>query len=85
MQLGSKGFGEPLSFDNEYYKSLLRKPWEDPGNEMAAMIGLPSDHVLPDDQACRPAIERYARSQQAFFQDFSAAYAKLTSLGAVWA
>lgn len=26
-QLGNKGFGEPLAFDNTYYKSLLAKPW----------------------------------------------------------
>ena len=83
-QLGNKGFGEPLTFDNTYYTALLAKPWEDPGNEMRSMIGLPSDHVLPDDRVCRPAIEAYAQSQQAFFSEFSDAYRKLTSLGAQW-
>ena len=84
MQLGNKGFGDPLTFDNQYYKSLLQKPWDDPSNSMAAMIGLPSDHVLPDDSKCRPSIEAYAEDQQHFFQDFGAAYAKMTSLGAQW-
>jgi L-ascorbate peroxidase len=84
MQLGSKGFGDPLTFDNAYYKSLLQKPWEDPRNDMASMIGLPSDHVLPDDANCRPTIEAYARSQQQFYEDFRDVYLKLMSLGAQW-
>ncbi len=49
VQLGNKGFGEPLTFDNTYYKTLETKPWAGPNPpEMAKMIGLPSDHVLPD-------------------------------------
>lgn len=48
---------------------------------MAAMIGLPSDHVLPDNDRCRPAIQQYAADQTAFFDDFAAAYLKLTTLG----
>lgn len=84
LQLGSKGYGDPVTFDNVYYTALLREPWDDPSNSMASMIGLPSDHVLPDDPECRPVIESYAQSEQKFFQDFSAAYVKLTSLGANW-
>ncbi len=33
-QLGNKGFGEPLLFDNTYFRTLLAKPWADPTNEM---------------------------------------------------
>lgn len=84
LQLGSKGYGDPVTFDNVYYTALLKKPWDDPSNSMASMIGLPSDHVLPDDPECRPVIEAYAASQQKFFQDFGTAYAKLTMLGAQW-
>ena len=84
MQLGSKGYGEPLVFDNAYYTALLEKPWEDASNSMASMIGLPSDHMLPDDPECRPVIIAYAQSQEKFFHDFGAAYAKLTCLGAEW-
>lgn len=84
--LGNKGFGEPLTFDNTYYKTLETKPWAGPNPpEMAKMIGLPSDHVLPDDPECRPLIQMYADSQDRFFADFAAAYTKLTSLGASWA
>jgi L-ascorbate peroxidase len=83
--LGNKGFGDPVTFDNQYYRSLLAKPWDKPNDEMAAMIGLASDHVLPDDPTCRPIIERYARDEAAFRTDFASAYVKLTSLGATWA
>ena len=44
--LGGKGFGEPLEFDNVYYKTLLEKPWES-SDSMKQMIGIPSDRVLP--------------------------------------
>ncbi len=33
-QLGGKGFGEPLQFDNTYYRTLLAAPWADPRNDM---------------------------------------------------
>ncbi|GFR50939.1 hypothetical protein Agub_g13259 [Astrephomene gubernaculifera] len=79
--LGSKGFGDPVRFDNEYYTSLLRRPWTNPDDPMASMIGLPSDHVLPDDPDCLPYIRTYAEDQDAFFRDFAAAYVKMCALG----
>lgn len=39
LQLGSKGYGDPLTFDNTYYKTLLQKPWEDKSNSMGEHIG----------------------------------------------
>lgn len=85
IQLGSKGFGDPLTFDNVYYTALLQKPWAAPNaDSMAKMIGLPSDHVLPDDPDCKPILQMYAADQQRFFKDFSDAYVKLTTLGAQW-
>lgn len=85
VQLGNKGFGEPLIFDNAYYTALLEKPWLDPNNKMASMIGLPSDHVLSDSQACLPYIKEYAEDKQKFYKDFKSAYLKLTSLGTQFA
>lgn len=81
VQLGNKGFGDPVTFDNAYYTALLEKPWNDASNSMASMIGLPSDHILPEIEACVPAIQQYASDQAAFFDDFASAYNKLTSLG----
>lgn len=83
--IGGKGFGDPVTFDNAYYTSLLAKPWLNPNDPMADMIGLPSDHALPDDPECLKLIETYAADQQRFFKDFAAAYQQLTNLGAVWA
>ena len=54
---GGKGFGDPVLFDNAYYTSLLLKPWLASNDDMATMIGLPSDHVLPDDPDCLPFIK----------------------------
>jgi L-ascorbate peroxidase len=81
LQLGNKGFGDPVTFDNAYFTALLQQPWNDRNNSMANMIGLPSDHVLPESEACVPAIRQYASSQAAFFEDFASAYSKLASLG----
>lgn len=84
MQLGTKGFGDPVTFDNEYYRSLLKKPWENKSDSMASMIGLASDHVIPDDPTCRPIVQRYAEDENLFKKDFAAAYVKLTTLGCRW-
>lgn len=54
---GGKGFGAPYGFDNTYYKELLKRPWLSTEIKMAAMIGLPSDHVLPDSPVLLPMIE----------------------------
>jgi L-ascorbate peroxidase len=81
--IGNKGFGEPLSFDNTYYKSLLKKPWEDKNDKMASMIGLASDRVLPDDEVARSFVETFAESNDEFFKEFEKAFIKLTELGCV--
>jgi hypothetical protein len=67
LQLGpvparrAQGFGDPETFDSAYYQSLLKKPWLDPTVEMGSMIGLPSDHVLPEDPQLLPLIQKYAQ------------------------
>eukprot|EP00195_Chlamydomonas_chlamydogama_P011298 CAMPEP_0202898210 /NCGR_PEP_ID=MMETSP1392-20130828/6781_1 /ASSEMBLY_ACC=CAM_ASM_000868 /TAXON_ID=225041 /ORGANISM="Chlamydomonas chlamydogama, Strain SAG 11-48b" /LENGTH=306 /DNA_ID=CAMNT_0049584069 /DNA_START=194 /DNA_END=1113 /DNA_ORIENTATION=+ len=82
--IGSKGFGAPDVFDNAYFVELLKKPWLNKDDSMASMIGLPSDHVLPDDEECLPYIKEFAADQDAFFEAFTSAYLKMTNLGAQW-
>jgi len=80
--LGAKGFGDPVTFDNVYYVTLLAKPWAAPGaGEMASHIGLPSDRVLADDARLVPSIKRYAADQAAFFADFTTSYLRMVALG----
>lgn len=79
--LGNKGFGEPLLFDNTYYTSLLKKPWENSKDPMASMIGLQSDRVLPDDATLRPIIQRFADDNDEFLHNFTRSYIQLTELG----
>ncbi|GAX83796.1 hypothetical protein CEUSTIGMA_g11221.t1 [Chlamydomonas eustigma] len=81
--IGGKGFGAPDVFDNAYYKSLLARPWLDKTDPMAPMIGLPSDHVLPEDEECLPFIQEFSSSQESFFEAFSLAYLKMTSTGLI--
>lgn len=84
--LGNKGFGNPVIFDNSYFQILLEKPWikASKGNEMATMIGLPSDHALVEDDECLRWITTYANDQEKFFDDFSRAYVKLVNSGVHW-
>ena len=79
--IGQKGFGGPLEFDNVYYQSLLKRPWENKNDKMASMIGLASDRVLPDLGSTKAVIERFATDQAAFFQEFERAFIKLSELG----
>lgn len=84
--LGNKGFGNPTKFDNSYFQILLERPWiqASKGNEMATMIGLPSDHALVEDDECLRWIATYANDQNKFFDDFSQAYVKLVNSGVHW-
>jgi L-ascorbate peroxidase len=79
--LGSKGYGDPLTFDNTYFTLLIEKPWENKKDEMASMVGIASDHVLPDDPVCRPLIEKYAKDKALFYKDFETSFLKLSTLG----
>lgn len=81
--LGSKGFGNPIVFDNAYYKVLLEKPWQSSAG-MTAMVGLPSDRALIEDDECLRWISKYAEDQELFFEDFKNAYIKLVDSGAKW-
>ena len=88
--IGGKGFGEPYSFDNEYYKTLLKQPWADTTKtkeelDMASHIGLTSDKNLAVDEPSLDYIRAYAADQDKFFADFSKVYVKMTTMGAKFA
>ncbi|KAF3598014.1 hypothetical protein DY000_02027759 [Brassica cretica] len=82
--IGSKGFGDPFTFDNAYYKILLEKPWRSTTSKMTSMVGLPSDHALVEDDECLRWVKEYAEDQDKFFRDFTNAYIKLVNSGAKW-
>ncbi|XP_018480254.1 putative L-ascorbate peroxidase 6 [Raphanus sativus] len=82
--IGSKGFGDPFTFDNAYYKILLEKPWRSTTSKMTSMVGLPSDHALVEDDECLRWVKQYAEDQDKFFRDFTNAYIKLVNSGAKW-
>ncbi|XP_020100999.1 putative L-ascorbate peroxidase 6 isoform X1 [Ananas comosus] len=81
--LGGKGFGNPVVFDNAYFKILLEKPWNS-NTGMSSMIGLPSDRALVEDDECLRWIRIYAADQDKFFDDFKNTYIKLVNCGASW-
>jgi len=84
---------KPLNFDNEYFVNLLNRTWRKSSRtgpngpmqyedaETSTLMMLPTDIALRDDPAFRPHVERYARDEQVFFDEFASAFAKLLALG----
>eukprot|EP00750_Incisomonas_marina_P015788 INCI18643.1.p1 GENE.INCI18643.1~~INCI18643.1.p1 ORF type:complete len:598 (+),score=120.47 INCI18643.1:293-2086(+) len=79
----------PLKFDNTYFTFLMDKEWtprkwdgplqyEDPSGKY---MMLPTDLALKEDPEFNKFARMYADDEQLFFNDFSAAFAKLMSLG----
>jgi L-ascorbate peroxidase len=84
--IGQKGFGDPYTFDNEYFITLKKNPWTLPNLtkdelEMNEHIGLLSDRYLLEDEENKKWIYKYADDIDLFNRDFVTAYIKLTSLG----
>lgn len=80
----------PTSFSNAYYDLLLNekwnmRKWEGPpqfeDSKTKSLMMLMTDMALTTDKKFRPYTEKYAKSEEAFFQDFSKAFAKLLELG----
>lgn len=53
--------------------------WQD--DTTSSMMMLPTDMVLVKDEGFKPYVEKYAESQDVFFEDFSKAVVKLFELG----
>nr|CAB3463245.1 unnamed protein product [Digitaria exilis] len=64
-----------LKFDNSYFKDIKERRDED-------LLVLPTDAVLFEDSSFKIYAEKYAKDQDAFFQDYAEAHAKLSNLGA---
>lgn len=57
-QLGSKGYGDPVTFDNTYFKTLLAAPWKDKSNEMAQHMGGGAATAVTDGRQSGPHARR---------------------------
>jgi len=77
------------TFSNEYFRQLLENKWtlkkwngpqqyEDPTGEL---MMLPADMVIIQDPKFRKYVELYAKDEDLFFKDFTAAWTKLTENG----
>lgn len=80
----------PISFTNEYYNLLLNEKWsfrkwngpkQYQDKSTGKLMMLTTDMALVQDSNFRKYVEKYAKSEDAFFDDFSKAYSKLLELG----
>lgn len=79
---------DPYKFDNSYYLDMLNKDWKEtttsegnPQFNSESTMMLISDLALVSDEKFRVYVEKYAKDQEAFFDDFSESYQKLLELG----
>lgn len=80
----------PTSFTNEYYNLLLNEKWsfrkwngppQFQDKSTGKLMMLTTDMSLVKDKSFRKYVEKYAKSEDDFFNDFSKAYSKLLELG----
>ncbi|CAA6663850.1 unnamed protein product [Spirodela intermedia] len=64
-----------LQFDNSYFQDIKERRDKD-------LLVLPTDAALFEDPSFKVYAERYAEDQDAFFEDYAEAHAKLSNLGA---
>ncbi len=80
----------PTSFTNEYFNLLMNEKWnmrkwngppqfEDKSTK--ALMMLMTDMALVQDPSFKKHVQRYAKSEDEFFNDFRGAFAKLLELG----
>lgn len=89
------GFEGPWTFSptmltNDYFKLLVDEHWHHrdwegnmqwQDNSTNSIMMLPTDMVLVQDEGFKPFVEKYAESQDVFFEDFSNVVMKLFELG----
>ncbi|KAJ3131181.1 heme peroxidase [Physocladia obscura] len=80
----------PTTFSNDYYKRLLEEKWVErkwDGPKQFAdkatgdLMMLPGDMAFYNDRTFYLQTYKYAKDENLFFKDFSAAFAKLLELG----
>ncbi|CAL5220123.1 g2078 [Coccomyxa viridis] len=80
----------PTTFSTEYFRLLLEekwipRKWDGPKQYTDAstkeLMMLPTDMALIWDKKFKPYVELYAKDQDRFFEDFSAAFSRLLELG----
>lgn len=93
------GFDGPWTFSptvltNDYYRLLVEEKWqwkkwngpaqyEDKATKTLMM--LPTDMALIEDKKFKPWVQKYAKDNDAFFQDFSSVVLRLFELGVPFA
>lgn len=80
----------PITFSNLYFKDLSertwrKKKWDGPlqyeDKESGQLMMLPADMALLWDKKFKKWVDIYAKDEERFFADFSAAWTKLMELG----
>ncbi|KAL2348622.1 hypothetical protein Fmac_002622 [Flemingia macrophylla] len=73
---GKKGkwTGDLKKFDNSYFVELLKK-------DASLLEAFPADIALVEDKKFRKYVEKYAKDEDAFFNDYAAAHKKFSELG----
>ncbi|KAL4525055.1 hypothetical protein Ndes2437B_g03197 [Nannochloris sp. 'desiccata'] len=75
---GSSWTVEWLQFDNSYFTDIKEQKDEE-------LLVLPTDAALFEDEGFRPFAEKYAASQEDFFNEYVESHLKLSELGVKWA
>lgn len=80
----------PTVFTNDFYKNLLDEKWQIKkwdGNRQyedvatKSLMMLPADYCLTQDKNFKKNVVAYAKDQDLFFKDFSAAFSKMLNNG----
>jgi cytochrome c peroxidase len=80
----------PTTFSNEFFRLLLEEKWTKDKlknglvqyrNPKKDLMMLPADIALIEDPKFKEWVEKYAKDENLFRKDFSAAFQKLTELG----